>query len=210
MNSRRTIISVTAVAAALTVGVALSGCGTNTTAPSSPGSSQPAAQDHNQVDVAFAQNMIPHHAQAISMSRLAVQQAVSPQIKDLAARILGAQQPELDQMSGWLRAWHEPVPATNSPSGSMGQGDMGQMDHDASGPMPGMISGDQMQQLEQATGDMFDRMFLQMMITDHQGAITMARTEVRAGQNPDARQLAQRIIDTQQREIAEMQAVLGR
>ena len=83
------------------------------------------------------------------------------------------------------------------------------MDHDASGQMPGMMSGDQMHQLEQASGPAFDRMFL-MMITHHQGAITMAQTELRAGQNPDARQLAQCIIDTQQREITEMQALLGR
>nr|MDQ3824820.1 DUF305 domain-containing protein [Actinomycetota bacterium] len=102
------------------------------------------------------------------------------------------------------------VPATNSPMGGMEQGDMGQMDHDASGPMPGMMSGDQMHQLEQATGPAFDQMYLQMMITHHQGAITIAQTELRAGQNPDARQLAQRIIDTQQREITEAQAILGR
>jgi uncharacterized protein (DUF305 family) len=87
---------------------------------------------------------------------------------------------------------------------------MGQMDHDTSGAMPGITSGDQMHQLEQATGPAFDRMFLQMMITHHQGAITVARTpELRAGQNPDARHLAQRIIDTQQREITEMQTLLS-
>jgi uncharacterized protein (DUF305 family) len=92
----------------------------------------------------------------------------------------------------------------------MDHGDMGQMDHDTSGAMPGMLSGEQMHQLEQATGPAFDRMFLQMMITHHQGAITIARTaELSAGQNPDARHLAQRIVDTQQREITEMQTLLS-
>ena len=75
--------------------------------------------------------------------------------------------------------------------------------------MPGMLSGDEMHQLGQASGEAFDRMFLQMMITHHQGAITMATTELSTGQNPDARHLAQRIIDAQQREIAEMQTLLG-
>jgi uncharacterized protein (DUF305 family) len=207
--TRRIVITLVAVlAAAPTVGAALGGCGTNTTAPSS--SSPAIPQDHNQADVAFAQNMIPHHAQAIAMSRLAAQQAVSPQVKDFAARIQAAQQPEIEQMSGWLRAWHDPVPAPNSPMGGIEQGDMGQMDHDVSGPMPGRMSGDQMQQLEQATGPAFDQMYLQMMITHHQGAITIAQTELRAGQNPGARQLAQRIINTQQREITETQAILGR
>jgi uncharacterized protein (DUF305 family) len=212
MTTPSIIMPIVALAAALTVGVVLGGCDSNTTASSSssPTTSQSVAQAHNQPDVAFAQNMIPHHAQAIAMSRLAAQRAVSPQLKDLAARIQAAQQPEIDQMSGWLRAWHEPVPATDSPMSGTEQGEMGQMDHDASGPLPGMMSGDQMQQLEQATGPEFDRMFLQMMITHHQGAITVAQTELRAGQNPAARQLAQRIIDSQQREITEMQALLSR
>jgi uncharacterized protein (DUF305 family) len=202
----RTIITAVAAAAAMTAGTTLGGCG----ATSHSSGPQSVAQDHNQVDVAFAQNMIPHHAKAIAMSRLAAPRAVSPQVKDLAARIQLGQQPEIDQMSGWLRVWHESVPATNNPMAGMDQGDMGQMDHDTGGAMPGMLSGDQMHQLEQATGPAFDRMFLQMMIIHHQGAITVARTpELRAGQNPDARHLAQRIIDTQQREITEMQTLLS-
>ncbi|MDQ3825470.1 MAG: DUF305 domain-containing protein [Actinomycetota bacterium] len=207
----RTIITSVAAAAAMTLGATLGGCGSNSSAPAANGSdSQSVARDHNLVDIAFAQGMIPHHAQAIAMAGLAPQRAESPQVKDLAARIQSGQQPEMDQMSRWLHAWHASVPATNNPMDGMEQGDMGQMDHDTSGVMPGMMSGDEMHQLEQATGPTFDRMFLQMMITHHQGAITMAQTaEVRAGQNPDARALAQHIIDTQQREIKEMQVLLG-
>lgn len=202
----RTIITAVAAAAAMTFGATLGGCGST----SHSSGSQSVAQDHNQVDVAFAQNMIPHHAQAIAMSRLAAPRAVSPQVKDLAARIQLGQQPEIDQMSGWLRAWHASVPATDDPLGGMDQGDMGQMEHDTSGAMPGMLSGDQMHQLEQTTGPAFDRMFLQMMITHHQGAITIARAaELPAGHNPDARHLAQRIVDTQQHEITEMQTLLS-
>ncbi len=127
------------------------------------------------------------------MSEMATQRAGSPQVKDLAERIQAAQQPEIDQMTGFLRAWNAPVPDANSPMGGMGQ-----MDHAAGGGMPGMMS-----------GDAFDRMFLQMMSTHHQGAVTMAETELKDGQNPEARKLAQRIIDDQQREITEMQSLLG-
>ncbi len=204
----RTIMTLLAAAVAVTVGTELGGCGTNATTPpsSSTTSSSPVAQAHNQADITFAQGMIPHHAQAIAMSNMATLRAVSPQVKGLAARIEAAQQPEIDQMSGFLRAWNAPVPSPNSPMGGMGQGDMmGQMH----GAMPGMIPGGQMHQLGQSSGDAFDRMFLQMMITHHKGAITMAKTELSNGQNPDARQLAQRIIDTQQREITEMQTLLG-
>ena len=201
----RTIIVSVAAAAAI-VGATLGGCGTT----SHSSGSQAVAQAHNQVDVGFAQNMIPHHAQAIAMSRLAAQRAASPPVKNLAARIQLRQQPEVDQMSGWLRAWGASVPATDDPMGGMDQGDMGQMDHDTGGAMPGMMSGEQMHQLEQATGPAFDRMFLQMMLTHHEGAITIAQTaELRAGQNPDTRHLAQRIIDTQQSEVTEMQTLLN-
>jgi len=206
MTTRTIMTLVAAAAAVLTVGAALGGCGTNATPPSSSAtSSPPVAQAHNQTDIRFAQGMIPHHAQAIAMSTMAAQRAVSPQVKDLAARIKAAQQPEIDQLSGFLRAWNASVTSTNSPMAGMGQGDMGPM----GGAMPGMMSAGEMRQLGQATGDAFDRMFLQMMITHHQGAVTMAKAELNDGQNPDARHLAQRIIDAQQREITEMQALLG-
>lgn len=86
---------------------------------------------------------------------------------------------------------------------------MGTMGHMGHGAMSSMMSGDQMNQLGQAAGAAFDRMFLQMMIIHHQGAVTMAETELTDGQYPDARRLAQRIIDAQQREITEMQALLA-
>jgi uncharacterized protein (DUF305 family) len=236
MTTRTITTLVAAAAAALTVGAALSGCATNATPPASTAtSSPPVAQAHNQADITFAQGMIPHHAQAIAMSQMAAQRAVSPQVKDLAARIQSAQQPEIDQLSGLLRAWNAPVPSTNSPmggmaqmgqgqmgqgqmgqgqmgQGQMGQGQMGQMGQGQMGPsgaIPGMMSGGQMQQMGQASGAAFDRMFLQMMIIHHQGAVTMAKTELKDGQNPDAGQLAKRIVDAQQREITEMQMLLG-
>lgn len=205
MSTRMIVILVVAAATAFTGAAVLGGCGsTATTPPGSSASASQVAQDHNQADITFAQDMIPHHAQAIAMSEMAAQRAGSPQVKDLAVRIQAAQQPEIDQMSELLRAWSAPVPDVNSPMGGRGQ-----MDHGTSGGMPGMMSDDQMQQLGQATGDAFDRMFLQMMITHHQGAITMAETELRDGQNPEARELAQHIIDGQRREIAEMQSFLG-
>jgi uncharacterized protein (DUF305 family) len=210
MSTYRITILIAAAAAAITSGVALGGCGTDATPPASSVTGSPqVAQAHNQADITFAQGMIPHHTQAIAMSKMAAQRAGSPQVKDLAARIQAAQQPEITQLSGFLRAWNAPVPPTNSPMGGMGQGDMGQMDHGASGAMPGMMSGDQMRQMGQATGDAFDRMFLQMMIAHHQGAVTMGNAELADGENPEARQLAQRIITAQQREITEMQTLLG-
>ncbi|MCU1650628.1 MAG: copper resistance protein [Pseudonocardia sp.] len=224
----RTVATRTAtVAVALTLSAVLAGCASSTSptssAPpataSSPATSStaPAAQTHNRADITFATEMIPHHAQAVSMSALAARQASSPRVKDLAARIEAAQQPEIDQMSGWLRAWDAPVPDTDAPGtggmSGMAHGDTSQnsqpgMSH-GSGAMPGMMSQQQTHQLSQANGAAFDTMFLQMMIGHHQGAVTMSQTELADGENPDAKTLAQSIITAQQREITEKQTMLA-
>ncbi|MGH4007341.1 MAG: DUF305 domain-containing protein [Pseudonocardiaceae bacterium] len=183
------------LAAAAVAGALLAGCGNNTTTspattPPPATSSAPAAgQQHNQADVVFLQNMIPHHTHAIRMSQVARNQATSPQVKDLAARIETAQSLEIQQMRDLLTAWGQPAPATPGGRGPLGGR--------GPGPMPGMM-----------TGVAFDQMFLQMMIFHHQGAIDMSQTELTQGSNPAARELAQRIINTQQAEINEMQTLL--
>jgi uncharacterized protein (DUF305 family) len=172
----------------------LAGCGGGNTTTGSATTTPPAAsnapagqQQHNQADVVFLQNMIPHHQQAIMMSQMALTHATTPQVKDLATRIQAAQQPEIDQMRRLLAAWGVPAnPGGMGPMGGMGPGQG-----------PGMMSGTN-----------FDRMFLQNMIVHHQGAIDMSNTELAQGSNPEVRQLAQKIINAQQAEIKEMQTLL--
>jgi uncharacterized protein (DUF305 family) len=122
---------------------------------------------------------------------MASTRAATPQVKNLAARIQTEQQPEIDQMRNLLTAWGTPAnPGGMGPMGGM-MGGMGP------GQGPGMMS-----------GTTFDRMFLQGMIIHHQGAIDMSQTELAQGSNPDARQLAQKIINAQQAEINKMQTLL--
>ena len=155
------------------------------------------AKDHNAQDVSFAQDMIGHHQQAVEMSTMALSQAASSKVKDLATRIKAAQDPEIQMMKGWLSSWDEPETAGS-----------GGMDHSGGG-MTGMMTDAQMTQLRGASGAEFDRIFLTMMIEHHQGAVTMARTELDKGKYEPAKQLAQTIIDAQQKEITEMQALLA-
>ncbi|MDQ4104505.1 MAG: DUF305 domain-containing protein [Actinomycetota bacterium] len=210
MTTRTITTLVAAAATAVTISAALGGCGSTATPPaSSSASSSQVAQEHNQADITFAQGMIPHHTQAIAMSQMAAQRAALPQVKDLAARIQSAQEPEIDQLSGLLRAWNASMPSADNPTVHRRHDSPGQPDHGDGGAMPGMMSADQMRQVGQASGDAFDRMFLQMMIVHHRGAVTMAQDELSDGKNAEARQLAQRIIDAQQREITKMQALLG-
>ncbi|MFN2556663.1 MAG: DUF305 domain-containing protein [Nitriliruptorales bacterium] len=149
--------------------------------------------DHNEADVAFAQGMIPHHQQAIEMSDLALSQASSPEVKDLASRIKSAQQPEIDQMTAWLEDWRQQVHAEHGGHGGSG-----------------MLSEAEMAQLRQASGPTFDRLFLEGMIRHHEGAVGMAQEELDKGQFREATELARHIIDSQQAEISEMRRLLQR
>lgn len=163
-----------------------------------------AGNSHNSADVNFARNMIPHHAQAVQMSELAPAGAQSEAVKTLATRIKNAQQPEIDQMNSWLRDWDEPEVDAEAAM----QEHMGHAGHSMAG-MEGMLSQDQMDALEAAKGAEFDKLFLQGMISHHEGAIAMARSVEKDGKSDDTKELAKSIISSQQSEIDEMNRLLG-
>jgi|tagenome__1003787_1003787.scaffolds.fasta_scaffold20096588_2 uncharacterized protein (DUF305 family) len=162
----------------------------------------------NDADVAFAQNMIPHHQQAVQMAAMATEHASDGQVKQLAAGIKQAQQPEIDTMNEWLTTWGAPTAGGAMSSAMPGMSSaMPNMQH---GAMPGMMSDADMAKLDAAHGTAFDKRFLTMMISHHEGAITMAKEEVAKGANPDATALAQKIIKDQQTEITTMKGILDR
>jgi len=204
------IISGITLASALLLGA----CGTEAGSTAMPGmqSSAPAASagrqaGHNPDDVAFIQQMIPHHTDAVNMAELVSSRSKNPQVIDLANRIGKGQEPEIQQMQGWLSTWNASMPGMSTPAmPGMSDGSMPGM---SGGSMPGMMSADEMKQLEQAKGAEFDKMWLDMMIKHHQGAVEMAKTELTKGSNADAKALAQKIIDVQQAEITEMQGLLS-
>jgi len=170
-------------ALATTAVLLLAGCGSS--------DDDSTASDHNKADIMFATDMIGHHRQAVEMAVLARDRSANAEVKAIAARIEAAQGPEIEQMSGWLEDWNQPVP-------SMGSG------HGAHGGMPGMMSDQEMSELEATTGTAFDQRFLQLMIVHHEGAIEMAQTQQRDGKNTDAKKLAEKIEADQTAEIAEM------
>jgi len=151
------------------------------------------AQPFDANDIMFAQMMIPHHSQAVELATLAETNTTTPAILGLAARIKGAQQPEIDTMDAWLAA-----------AGTMMDG------HGSHGmSMPGLVSDSDMAALEKATGTAFDALFLSHMIQHHEGAITMANDVLATTQNDDVRALASAIVAAQTAEIAEMSGLLG-
>ncbi len=181
------------------IGGAMSSMTANGTASQTPTvqAAGPASGPHNAADVAFATDMIPHHAQALEMAKTALSKASNPQVKQLAQMIENEQTPEIASMTGWLKGWNKPVPDTSTAGMRMG-----------SMSMPGMMSDADMTKLNSVTGTAFDRLFLTQMVAHHTGALTMANTELTTGQNNDAKTLAKSIITGQSKEIAQMKALL--
>ena len=146
-------------------------------------------------DVTFAQQMIPHHEQAVQMADLALgASSASPQVRDLATRIKAAQDPEIQTMTSWLDTWGAPG--------------AGEVDHGGHA-MAGMMSEDDLGALGRAWGAEFDRMWLTMMVEHHEGAVTMSRTVLESTRRAEVRTLAEAIVSAQQREIETMKGLLS-
>ena len=177
-------------------------CGSddNPTVESGGGGSE--AAEHNDADVAFAQMMIPHHEQAVEMAEMALDNSESDAVRDLATRIKEAQGPEIEKMEGWLEGWDEPLEADGGGHSGMAMGG------ESSGG-EGMMSDDEMEEMKAASGEAFDKLFLKGMIAHHKGAVAMAEIELEDGKFPDALALAEEIINAQEAEIAEMEAILA-
>jgi uncharacterized protein (DUF305 family) len=193
-------------ALALTVGCSSDSGTERSAAPSSSVSATaPAAQDHNDADVSFAQHMIPHHQQAVAMSDVVLaKQGIDPRVTELATEIKAAQGPEIKQMQDWLGQWgNPPMPPMATDEGHGGHGMEGM-----SGDGMGMMSDEQMTALKNAQGVEVSRLFLTGMITHHEGAIAMAQTEIEDGKFAPAVELAHAIVKTQQQEIDTMKGLL--
>lgn len=150
----------------------------------------------NATDVGFAQGMIPHHAQAIEMADMALAVSEDADVLRLAEAIKAAQGPEIEQLTSWLQAWGQPVPEASGQHDMDGMGSM---------MMSGMMSEADMERLAGSSGRDFDRMWLEMMVLHHEGAIEMAETEIADGEDAGAIDLARAIVAAQQAEIEEMQ-----
>lgn len=221
---RRTTVMVGAVG--LGLAVTLSACGgndgtdnTTTSSSMSDSTTMTATGAHNDADVTFATEMIAHHKQALAMVDLTEGRTLDPAVQALADDIRAAQTPEIQTMTGWLSSWGMPSPsASPSASASSEMGDMSGMPSMSgstdsmggmgSSPMPGMMTDEEMTKLKNASDADFQKMWLEMMIKHHQGAVDMARTEQSDGQYQPAIDLAGQIIASQSKQIDTMRQLL--
>lgn len=154
-------------------------------------------------DITFARDMVVHHEQAVEIAELAATRTDDVQVTGIAAGVASSRRPEIDQLTGLLRAWG--VDPTPNPSKG-GTGDMGGVDHrghddttfdDADLDALGMLSGRD-----------FDRQWLGTMISQHRDAIGVAEVQRTEGRNSDARALAERVVVAHQAGIDDMEALL--
>jgi uncharacterized protein (DUF305 family) len=155
----------------------------------------------NHADVMFMQMMIPHHGQALEMSRLAKRRARDPRVRTLAERIHAAQGPEIRVMADWLAERGVEVPRAAE--------DARTHDHAKHGHagMEGMLTDAQMNRLAASRGARFDRLFLTGMIEHHRGAVAMVDEIVPDGTDTRVRELADDMATAQLAEIARLQDV---
>lgn len=198
----------TAAALTLALGLVVSGCGGDETVSETP--SEVSATEHNDADVAFATEMIQHHAQALAMVDLTMDRPLDPEVAELAEAIRAAQAPEIETMTDWLTEWGEEIPATVRDHTTAGH-DMGEMTDPENGmeSMPGAMSAEDMQALQDAPDAQFQELWLELMIEHHQGAVEMAGAEQEEGQYRPAVELAGDIVSSQSAEIETMQSLLG-
>lgn len=148
-----------------------------------------ASSSYTSSELMFAQMMIPHHQQALTMSELALKTSKNEEVLALAKQIRDAQTPEIEQMQKWLDVSDAPVA------------------HDHSMEMGGMLTEKELTELASATGSNFDQLFLKGMIAHHEGAIHMAYM-IKDTSNSEVKQLYTNIVTSQSAEIETMKALL--
>ena len=156
-------------------------------------------------DIAFMTDMIGHHQQAVEMSELAPSRTNNDAILKTADRILASQKDEITFMRDWLKQAGE---GTSAPtSGHQGHGS--HANHEL---MRGMATPEQMAELAAANGTAFDKLFLQLMIEHHKGAITMVEELHRqpgTAYEPVVFQFTNDVVSDQNAEIDRMNVVLA-
>jgi uncharacterized protein (DUF305 family) len=164
-------------------------------------------QPYSEGDIEFISGMIPHHAQAVLIAGWAESHGARPDIVVLCQRMVIAQRDEIAFMRTWLRDRGQFVPDANATHHRM---KMNGVEHDML--MPGMLSPEQLAQLDKARGTEWDRLFLTFMIGHHDGAIKMIDTLFKAYgalQDDDIYKLASDMYADQTTEIDRMEKLLA-
>jgi uncharacterized protein (DUF305 family) len=153
-------------------------------------------------EAGFARDMMVHHAQAVEMAEIVRDKTGSEEIRTLAADIALTQQAQIGQMQGWLQVWDLPPTGTEPAMSWMGEPHEGRM--------PGMASPEEINDLQQASPEEAETLFLQLMVPHHEAAVPMAQAVLEETDRKEVERLAGSILASQQAEIELMRGLLQR
>jgi uncharacterized protein (DUF305 family) len=206
------------IAAALPAAFAIAACSATAHASPTPSAAR-AARDttprYTEADVKFMQDMIGHHAQALTMTSMVPSRTKRQDIRLIAERIEATQREEIALMRRWLTERHKEAPSADAAQAHHDMSGHTMSGHDMSGHdalMPGMLTSQQLDQLSKAKGPEFDRLFLQYMIRHHEGALTMVAdlfATPGAAQESEVFRMASDVDADQRAEIQRMRTMQG-
>lgn len=185
--------------------VALAGCGTGDGSPTIAGgpispvpqSAAAASAEYNDADVMFLQMMIAHNNQGVEIVKLVKAKQVQKQeLKDLAAAIEATQQTESTDMRNWLKGWGKPETGSADPHAHHHHGGDGLTDK-------GLLEA-----LSKKDGSEFTLDFADIFVAHQHNGVALARTELKDGKNPEAKALAQRIMDSRTGEVQQIRTLV--
>jgi len=158
-------------------------------------------------EAGFARDMTTHHTQAVQMALVAFKYGQDSGVTQLGVDIATGQQGEIGIMQTWLRQWRLDPTGSDPAMAWMPDGDQFIRE---GGLMPGMATKEEMDKLEAARGHELDVLFLTMMIKHHLGGIHMVDAILDQSGDDQVTEAAQRMKNTQQGEISNMQRILDR
>jgi len=188
-------------ASLLAIVAILLGLATTSACSGAPG----AAADHNAADVAFVEEMLAHHGQAVEMMEMTSGRSLDPAFTTLVEQIRERQDPRVVDLQGW----HERLTERSEADGGAPGSELDMPGMEMGGDLAEMMTTEQMQRLSQAPDSTFQRLWLQMMIEHHRGALAMAGTEVRDGVFAPAVELARSVQRDDATQISAMQSMLA-
>ncbi|WP_350347779.1 DUF305 domain-containing protein [Agromyces sp. G08B096] len=171
-------------------------------------------------DAGFSRDMQVHHLQGVELAMIVRDRTDDEDVRRLAYDIATTQAQQAGQMYGWLEQWRlsqagsEPSmtwmtrPADDGSGGHPHDGASGEA-HRPGDPMPGLATPEQIDELRAASGVDAERIFLELMIAHHQGAVDMAQAALDRADSQVVLRLARSIVDSQRSEIDLMQDMLA-
>jgi uncharacterized protein (DUF305 family) len=189
---------------------------------------RPQTPGDDSVEAGFARDMSEHHAQAVQMSLVAIQESDSTDIDVLAYDIATAQSNQLGQMEAWLRAWDLPLARDGARMTWMETVEGEHADHDGESdpgpdsadqtarpgdpdyrPMPGMATQAELDELAAAEGEEAEVLYLQLMTTHHIAGVEMAEAALAGASDAEVRRLAEAMVNGQSAEVRLMASMLA-